>query len=143
MNEQQSNDNNSEIIPITGPEAKALGIEYEALMTAESLSEAQEARIAEILDLAITHEEVDFWVSHSTDSQAMEAGLLSEDAKTNFENQKAMLREHLGQANLPPIRNRATVSIEAQLNSQLEETSINSMMAATHNMNTNDPTRHN
>jgi hypothetical protein len=131
MNEKKCNDDNTVITQITGPEAKALGVEYEALMTtAESLSGAQEARIAEILELAITHEEVDFWVSHSTNSLAMEAGLLSPTAQNDVENQKAMLREHLGQENLPPIRNQATVSIEAQLNSQLKETSINSIMAA-------------
>jgi hypothetical protein len=135
MNEQQSNDLNADITPITGPKAKALGVEYGKLMIAEPLSEEQEARMIEILDLAITHDEVDFWVAHFTCSQGMETGLLSKSAQTNFENQKAMLREHLGQANLPPIRRQTSISVEAKLNSQLRQRAMDFIYAAAHNTN--------
>jgi hypothetical protein len=103
------------LLPITGPEARKIGLEYGELMTAESLSDEQEERIAEILELAINHPDVDFWVSHTANSQAMEAGLLSETAKEEYEDQKAMLREHLGEESLPPIRGRAAMSIKNQL----------------------------
>jgi hypothetical protein len=138
MNELRCNDDNTKITQIIGLEAKALGVEYEELMTAESLSEAQEARIAEILDLAITHEEVDFWVSHSTNSQAMEAGLLCETAQNDFENQKTMLREHLGEADIPTIRGRAAMSVEAQLKAQLRQEKMSRLLAAANNTKTND-----
>jgi hypothetical protein len=140
MNQQQNNDNNSDIAPITGPEAKALGVEYGELMIAESLSEAQAERMAEILDLAITHNEVDFWVAHFTCSVGMETGLLSQDDQDNFEDQKAMLREHLGQANLPHIRVRPTVSIETRLQVQMKLHATKALLAATDNATTpNDP----
>jgi hypothetical protein len=120
MNDCQNNDIDSMITQITGSEAKEIGLEYGELMAAESLSEEQEERIAEILELAITHTDVDFWVSHTANSQAMEAGLLSETAKEEYENQKVMLREHLGETSLPPIRGRAARSIKDQLEAQIE-----------------------
>jgi predicted nucleic acid-binding protein len=116
----QNKDIDSLMTEITGPEAKEIGLEYGELMAAESLSEEQEERIAEILELAINHPDIDFWVSHTANSQAMEAGLLSETAKKEYENQKAMLREHLGEESLPLIRGRAAMSIKDQLESQLE-----------------------
>lgn len=94
---------------IEGDEAKVLGGEYEALISKESITELEDERVVEILTLAIYHPDVDFWVSNANTRAAKTAGILTDAAKKDFQDQKALLREHIGNPKLPPIRGRAAL----------------------------------
>ena len=134
-NHNDPHDNNSS--PIVGEMAKALGLEYRSLLSMPVLSDAQEERLTHILELALSHEEVNFWVSHLTCIQGMEDGLLSEHAKKEYEDQKALLRERLGQSGLPPIRGRSALSIDKQLLEQIEDEKVAQLRAAIRNADQN------
>ena len=134
MSKVHSNSNShhqSEPSSISGARAKEIGMEYGDLMVASDLSQAQEERIIQILELALTNKEVEFWVSHLTCIRGMEAGLLTETAQKEYEDQKALLKEHLGNPDLPPIRGLAAQNITARLREQMEQQVLDKLVAAT------------
>lgn len=135
-NNSSNNNNNDQPNPqnISGPQAKKIGIEYGDLMIAKDISEKQENRIIQILELALVNEEVDFWVSHLTSIRGMEAGLLTKTAQKEYDDQKALLREHLGNQNLPPIRGLAAQNITTRLQSQMGQESLEKIFSAAKNL---------
>jgi hypothetical protein len=84
-----------EINSISLEDAKKLGDEYGDLMIASTLSEEEEARMDEILSLAIIHENVDFWVAQAACDRGAEVGLLSPEYLKLYEDQRTILREQL------------------------------------------------
>lgn len=123
--------NDTDVGDITDQQAKELGLEYSRLLVAENPSEQQEARIIEILELALTHKAVDHWVAHFTQKCGEETGLLSEDSKKNYEDQKALLKEHLGNPGLSTIRGKTQRPVEEKLNKQIKQHIVDTSFAAT------------
>jgi hypothetical protein len=119
-------DQSTDLPLIKGDEAKAIGDEYEALIQKESTTEQENERVAKILELAIYHPDVEFWVSNATTRVAKIANLLTDTKKEEFRDQKALLREHIGNPALPPIRGRAALppvsqeKITQQVQEQIE-----------------------
>ena len=105
LNECQSEN----ALPIKGVEAQEIGDEYAALIIKQNVTEAENERIIKILTLAIDHPDLEFWVAHADARAAKMAGLLEKPHQRDIENQKALLRERIGQADLPAIRGYAAM----------------------------------
>lgn len=90
-----------EMTSISLEAAKKLGDEYGQLMIASDLSCAQEARMDEILWLATVHRNVDFWVSLAACDRGADIGLLSPNYLSQYEDQRAVLREQMALETLP------------------------------------------
>lgn len=86
---------NLEALSISLEAAKKLGDEYGRLMVTPNLTAEQEARIDEILLLATIHGNVDFWVARAACDRGAEAGLLSPEYLSYYEDQRAILREQV------------------------------------------------
>ena len=119
----------STIGSITGQQAKGIGIEYGNLISADCPSEQEEARITEILELTLSNDEVEFWVSHITLIKGMDLGLLTESACKEYEDQKALLRERLG-SELPCLRGVVASTVTDQLKEQTELCNMKAILAA-------------
>ena len=128
MRQEQLNDTG--VDDITGQQAKDIGSEYGRLLMAQNPSEQQEARITEILELALTNQEIDRWVTHFTLEQGEKMGLLSEEAKKSYEDQKALLKEHLGNPSLSTTRDQAQKPAGERLNEQMRQHTIDTVFAA-------------
>ena len=115
---------------ISGSQAKEIGLEYGDLIIADDITEEQEKRIVKILELALINEEVEFWVSHLTCIRGKETGLLTKTAEKRYEDQKALLREHLGNPDLPPIRGLVHQDVADQLHHQMGQQSLEKIFSA-------------
>ena len=117
---------------IEGVEAQSIGDEYAALITKQHVTEADNERIIKILTLAVDHPDVEFWIAHADAKAAKMAGLLEKSHQREIENQKALLRERIGQADLPAIRGYAampSVSKEAIAQEIQEQIELHRMSA--------------
>lgn len=134
MNTPQNNDNYQPAPKdISGSQAKEIGIEYGDLIIADDISEEQEDRITQILELALVNQEVEFWVSLLTCVRGKDTGLLTKTAEREYDDQKALLREHLGNPNLPPIRGLVSHDIAAKLQEQIGQQSLEQIFSAVEN----------
>jgi hypothetical protein len=70
--------------------------EYCSLMLRPELSELEEERLAEILELANYDSQLNFWIDESNHFIGHELNLLKEDDKHFYKNQQAKMREYLG-----------------------------------------------
>ena len=130
MTTLSNNDNYQPEQDASGARAKEIGIEYGDLMVVDDISEEQENRIIQILKLALVNEEVECWGSHLTCIRGMDTKLLTKTAQKTYEDQKALLKEHLGNPNLPPIRGLVSHDITDQLQVQMGQRALDRIFSA-------------
>lgn len=82
--------------------------EYYQLRVLPNLSDEQLDRIGEILDLATDNEGIDAWITEIDHALGHRIGLLSQDCRRLYENQRAVLKEHLEVADLCKQKEKAT-----------------------------------
>lgn len=82
--------------PVSDKQARCLAHEYGQLLIKDSLSDTEDARIDELLHLATVHDNVDHYISEATLDYGRLIGLLSPEALSYYEDQRAVLRERLG-----------------------------------------------
>lgn len=70
--------------------------EYCSLMNLTELSDLEEERLAEILELANSDNCLDFWINEANHFIGHELGLLKEDDRNFYKDQQAKMREYLG-----------------------------------------------
>ncbi len=70
--------------------------EYAKLASLLTLSEQQEIRLQEILALAVEDEVLNFWITEIDHIISHKLGVLNNDSIQDYQNQQALLREHLG-----------------------------------------------
>ena len=76
------------------PELMSTIREYYRLRSLPNLSEQQADRIGEILELATTNRDVDFWITEVDHALGHHLGLLDESCRQSYQNQQALLREY-------------------------------------------------
>ena len=72
--------------------------EYAKLASLLTLSEQQKIRLQEILDLSVEDEILNFWITEVDHIISHKLGFLNKNSIQDYQNQKALLREHLGDA---------------------------------------------
>lgn len=73
-----------------------LAKEYGTLASLSTLSDQQQLRLQEIFELAAENEVLDFWITEIDHVVGHELGILDKNARADYQNQQALLREHLG-----------------------------------------------
>jgi hypothetical protein len=84
----------SNILLNSTPELMNTIREYYQLRSLPNLSEQQEDRVGEILELATTNRVVDFWITEVDHALGHRLGLLDESCRQSYQNQQALLREY-------------------------------------------------
>ncbi|NEO30937.1 MAG: hypothetical protein F6K36_11005 [Symploca sp. SIO3C6] len=70
-------------------------------MSRKELSELEEERLAEILELANCDSQLNFWMDESNHFLGHELNLLEENDRNFYKDQQAKMREYLGVTCLP------------------------------------------
>jgi hypothetical protein len=69
--------------------------EYRRLFCLESLTEEQQKRMQEILELAAVDEDLDFWISKIESEEGATSDLWGKQSRKSYLNQRALMSEHL------------------------------------------------
>jgi hypothetical protein len=69
--------------------------EYRQLFSLSSLTEQQQQRMREILELAAENEDIDFWISNIESDEGATSDLWGKQSRKSYWNQRALISEHL------------------------------------------------
>lgn len=87
---------NQDVLSMSSPQVMDLAFEYAKLAAAQSRSEDQNDRLAQILEAATQSEILDFWVTEVDHFVGHYLGLLDSDHRKLYKDQQACLAEYLG-----------------------------------------------
>lgn len=88
--------NSPAMLALSTPDRFTLAQEYYLLRVLPTLDDQQADRLGELLDQALDDRWLDFWITEIEHSLAHRLALLTADRRQNYEDQRSLLREHLG-----------------------------------------------
>jgi hypothetical protein len=85
-----------DVLTLATAEMPDLAREYYQLRMLPTLNDGQIDRLGEILEQAMHDRQLDFWLTEFDHTLGHKLGLLTPERREVYENQRSLLREHMG-----------------------------------------------